>query len=415
MHGTPPTFQLTGESMPGSGTRWQLPRRPWGAGWFIPFIFIAAGIVLAAVFGINGPVKLPNFNGDLFSAILDLIWLIGQAIPTILGLLFFLAGLSMRYGRTTVSLRQREIASTDRFGPLRWTRRLNSNHITGFEINVGTSSTNGGPQVPTNNVTILMAETDRPSRINTAQSNTSSFIVAWGYLKDWMQQLADELRTSPHLADLEVTTTYGGEDDVEVPEKKIEQPSTSKAVLTYQEQGLTFDIPPTGWLRGSKGIGLFALLWNGFILVFISLMLFSMINGVGSTSNPQPLLMLLFMLPFVAVGIGMAAFAAHLGKSRSRLVIVGSGQDAVLAFFRDSPVLKSRELSWTTEQLSHICVGDSIMSVNDQPIQELQIHPKQGKKIGLLAQLDDDELRWIAYELRNQLDLKRSAMAIDED
>ncbi|MFK7789431.1 MAG: hypothetical protein AB8C95_08090 [Phycisphaeraceae bacterium] len=410
MPGQPPPFSLTGQLMPGSGTQWDLPRRTWGAGWYMPFIFIAVGIFVAALFGINGPVTLPNFNADPAAAVFDLVWLIAQAIPTLLGCFIVLVGLVLRYGRTAVTMRNQEITTTDRFFLLRWTRRINTERITGFEINVGTSSTNGGPKVPMENVSVLIANTDQTGK-------SAVFVVAWGYPKTWMQQLVDELGINPQLADLEVTTTFGSDkDDPEQREPKVEQPSDTKALLTFQDHGLTIDIPPTGWLRGSKGIGFFSILWNGFIIVFISVMVLSMINGSFTTSsNASPLFMLLFMIPFVAVGIFLGAFAAHLGKSRSSLVVIGSGPEAVLAFHRVSPVRKPRELSWTSEQLSHIRVGDSNMSVNDQPIQELQIHPKRGKAVGLLKQLDDEELEWIAYELRQQLGLSRNAIAIDHD
>ena len=410
MPGQPPPFKLAAQPMIGSGTQWQLPRRPWGAGWFVPFIFIAVGVTVAALFGITGPVTLPNFSADPFHAVFDLVWLLGKAIASLLGLTLILVGLSLRYGQTTVTLQNQEISSTDRFGLLHWTRRIDTERITSMEINVGTSSTNGGPKVPMENVTMLLAKTDRPG-------NVGVFIVAWGYPKTWMQQLADELGVSPRLAELEVTTTFGSEEDnPDQPEPKVEQPADSIAILTYQDHGLTIDIPPSGFLRGSKGMGCFAILWNGFILVFISLMVISMINGSATTSSgDSPLFMLLFMIPFIAVGIFLAAFATHMGKSRASLVVVGSGAEAVLAFHRVSPVRKPRELSWASDELSHIRVGDSNMSVNDEPVQELQIHPREGKKIGLLAQLDNEELEWIAFELRQQLGLPRRAVVSDNE
>ena len=55
------------------------------------------------------------------------------------------------------------------------------------------------------------------------------------------------------------------------------------------------------------------------------------------------------------------------------------------------------------------------MSVNDQPVRELQIQPKQGKTVGLLAQLNDEELEWVAYELRQQTGLPRQSIAVDEE
>ena len=43
------------------------------------------------------------------------------------------------------------------------------------------------------------------------------------------------------------------------------------------------------------------------------------------------------------------------------------------------------------------------MEVNDRPVIELQIHPRQGKKAGLLGGRDEAELRWLATRLRQAL------------
>jgi hypothetical protein len=45
------------------------------------------------------------------------------------------------------------------------------------------------------------------------------------------------------------------------------------------------------------------------------------------------------------------------------------------------------------------------MEVNGRPVLELQIHPVGGKKWGLLAGRDEDELRWMATALRRALKL----------
>jgi hypothetical protein len=57
-------------------------------------------------------------------------------------------------------------------------------------------------------------------------------------------------------------------------------------------------------------------------------------------------------------------------------------------------------------ELAAICIGPSGMAVNDRPVMELQFHlhaPK--KRVGCLSQLTDEELRWLAYELRRRLQL----------
>lgn len=418
MPGQPPRFDLASETT-STGKQWKLLRRPWGAGWFLPWIFIMVGIVVAAIFGINGPITLPNFSGDTFAAIFDLVWLLGDVVFSLAGLVLITLGLAFRYAQTTVTLSQVEITTTDRFGLLRWTRRLHTTHITGFEINVGTSSTNSGPSVPMENVTMLIAHTDLPAKFKNTKKKEHDFIIAWGYPKTWMQELADALTEdsefiNPMLADLETTTTFGsgdrGErsDAVGIP---VDPPKDTNILLLREPDGLTINIPPKGIMRGSKGLAFFAILWNGFILLMLGMIVFTMLTPNNpNTSGPDSPWTLLFFLPFIAVGIGLAVFSVHAGKSQASLVIIGSGEAAVLAYIRNSPVLKTRELNWPANELSHLCIGDSNMPVNDVPIQELQVHPKQGKKVGLLAQFDDEELKWIAYELRQQLGVSKRAI-----
>lgn len=418
-------LNLISERVP-EGTRWQLPSRPWGAARFMPWIFIAVGIAIAAIFGITNTPTLPNFNDDAADAIFDLIGLLMQAIPSLIGLALVLTGFILMRARTTITLAGSQLQAADHFGPLRWTRKINTAHLTGFEINVGTSSTNGGPKKPTNNVTFLIAHTNLPARIakqqGAAKDAKRDFIVAWAYPKGWMQELADLLAdnieyANPQLEGLEITTTMGSSEpgDLAETETRVDPPGKTRIILQQETDGLTFTIPPAGIMRGSKGLGCFAVIWNGFIFIMIVGMVLAMLNSdKPNVSGPDSPWVLLFFLPFIAVGVGMAWYSVHAGKSHASVVVIGTGDNAVLAYYRNSPVRKPRELNWAIADLSHIRVGDSNLSINDQPIQELHIHPKQGKKVGLLSQLEDEELRWIAYELRRQTGLPRHATHDDE-
>lgn len=418
-------LNLISERVP-EGTRWQLPHRPWGAAKSVPWIIIAIGIAVAAIFGITSAPTLPNFSDDAIDVIFDLIGLLMQAIPTLIGLTLTLIGFVLMRARTTITLTGNQLLAADHFGPLRWTRKIDTAHLTGFEINVGTSSTNGGPKKPTNNVTFLIANTNLPARIanqkGAAKDAKRDFVVAWAYPKVWMQELADLLAdnieyANPQLEGLEIKTTMGSpsEGDHTKSETPIDPPKDTRIILQQETDGLTFIIPPAGIMRGSKGLGCFAVIWNGFILVMVVGMVLAMLNShKPNVSGPDSPWVLLFFLPFIAVGVGMALYSIHAGKSHASMVVIGKGEDAALAYYRNSPVRKPRELNWAINDLSHIRVGDSNMSVNDEPIQELQVHPKQGKKVSLLSQLNDEELKWIAYELRRQTGLPRHATHDDE-
>jgi len=98
---------------------------------------------------------------------------------------------------------------------------------------------------------------------------------------------------------------------------------------------------------------------------------------------------------FWAVGIAMLLGAINAGRRRAVLDVVG---DTLLIYRRSIFGTKQRE--WTADDLSHVCIGPSGTEVNDRPIMQLQIHPREGKKYGMLSQTSDDEIRWIAQELR---------------
>ena len=374
---------------------------------------IVGGIVLA-LFGINDATTMPNFSKSTFSGIFSILWLLGEIISTLLGIALILAGLFLFAGGTTIAIKHDQLTTRDHLGPLRWTRSLNLQQVNDIDVIVGTTSTNGGPKEPTNNVTALIANlVEEPEHM---PAKPRPFIIAWGYPKDWMLLLGEAIkedarRAAPRLGEMEIDVQIGSDDEqADAIDHAVDQPAESDIELSSQPDGLTFNIPPSGIMRGTKGLGCFTVLWNSFILLFTGLFVFTMIfDDHPNVSGPSDPWALLFLLPFIAVGVGMALYTTHLGRSSSRLVVIGSGENAVIAFHRISPIRKPRELSWASTALTHLCVGDSNMSVNDEPLRELQFYPKKGKKVGILAQLDDEELEWIAWELRQQTGLPKIA------
>jgi hypothetical protein len=55
--------------------------------------------------------------------------------------------------------------------------------------------------------------------------------------------------------------------------------------------------------------------------------------------------------------------------------------------------------------LTAIRADASSMEVNHRPVIQLQIHPRAGKKVGLLSGRNEDELRWMATRLRRALNV----------
>jgi hypothetical protein len=45
------------------------------------------------------------------------------------------------------------------------------------------------------------------------------------------------------------------------------------------------------------------------------------------------------------------------------------------------------------------------MEVNNRPVMEVQVIPKEGKKIGLISNRTREEQEWVAYTLRRALNV----------
>ena len=74
-----------------------------------------------------------------------------------------------------------------------------------------------------------------------------------------------------------------------------------------------------------------------------------------------------------------------------------------------------RQREWRTDEIDRIVCGPSGVEVNDVPVMQLQIHRKTGRKYGLLSQLNDEELHWIASVLSDVLQLSQSSQTSQRD
>jgi hypothetical protein len=73
------------------------------------------------------------------------------------------------------------------------------------------------------------------------------------------------------------------------------RPAGTRVQLHKSRTTLLMEIPPTGFRGETLGIGLFALFWNGGILVWT----------LGAVGSGAPLIFALFAIPFWVVGLGM--------------------------------------------------------------------------------------------------------------
>lgn len=196
--------------------------------------------------------------------------------------------------------------------------------------------------------------------------------------------------------DLEEEFEDEWEEDVD-PNAPVSAPSNTTIRLEQLENGeVTITIPPAGVWKGSKGLFLFSILWCGAMTLFTTLILIAWFNN-ANFKNDMPWFAGVIFVLFWLIGVGVFLSALNMGRRRAAIALVGGQLMAI-----QTGIFGSKKREWALEELADIRVGPSGMEVNKQPINELQIFDKQNAKFGLLSERDDDELRWLAWELKTQ-------------
>lgn len=172
-----------------------------------------------------------------------------------------------------------------------------------------------------------------------------------------------------------------------------DQPAGSLVRVVEQSGGLTLTVPPAGLVRGSKGLFVFALVWLGLTT-----------GGIGTAiimgTRGHVVVPILFCGIFTLAGVAMLLPAINMGRRRAIFMVMGDE----LRLASDG-LFGAKLHRWARADLASIHIGPSGMAVNEVPVLELQIEPRAGKRLGLLAGRDEAELRWMATMLRRALKL----------
>lgn len=385
----------------GRGIVYRLPGRPLGKlRWLavLPFLFAFLVFSFAATW-IGGLVNsaFSMGSGGSGSGVVQwipLVFALFGLLPAMAGLVPTMIGLSMLAGRNEIIVRNGRLYAVDCVGFLRWTRKRKLETVD--KLNVASPPAAGEFTRDLAGIVAISEDRKRP------------FIVAWGYPHGMLKPLADELAAEcegkravdsidepaePIVVE-EVTMDLAGEvvdesDSDEIPE----QPSESRCILEERKDGLTLTVPPAGLFKGSKGLFFFSILWNGFLVIF---------TGMGIAQREWT--MVLFSLIFWAVGIGLVLASINMGRRQTIIDVV----DGALLISRRS-LFGTKQHEWTREELASVHVGPSGMEVNEEPVMNLRIRPREGKEVGILTELDDEELHWVAANLRAALAVGRDS------
>ncbi|MEC9373316.1 MAG: hypothetical protein VYC34_05700 [Planctomycetota bacterium] len=330
------------------------------------------------------------------------------------GLLFVAMTAHMLFGRTEVEVDVREITLTERLGPLRksWSKPVGE--LSALRVRLGGMKSNG--KVVENS---SMAKT---ATLEAKFGEDEALGIAMGYPRELVEALAAEISkraavTAPGRifsadpVEVEVVEAFSG--DVEAPDPRVSKPEGTDITLEQTADGISISVPPLG-KTGAKGIRGFAVIWNGLMALFTIGAIWGGVNAaMGKAQGPNSAwssvgstvgVIAVFAL-FWGVGIFMWRQARCMARRRAVIDVVGD----TLLINRESG-RKVRSDQWSKDRIESIAIGPSGVEVNEEPVMELQIKhtdPESGKtkKRGFLSQRKDEEIRWIAWELRNALGL----------
>jgi len=158
------------------------------------------------------------------------------------------------------------------------------------------------------------------------------------------------------------------------------------------DDGFCIAVEAAGW----RGPALVAAIFGGVLLL----------SGVGAAMAALMMsiggmhLAVTLILSFAAaVHIFAGAFVLAAGRRLSRAVglldVVGESLLVTVDGWKGT-----RQRQWTSDEIKSIRVGPSNMSINNEPVMELQITPREGEPEGFLAGRGEETLEWIAGKLR---------------
>ena len=403
-----PNDRIQIESFPG-GDRFVLPYRRvafarlagWGLIGFGAFVtlFMVGWMWMPVSEGIEMLGKGEKFG--IFLLLFGATGLIGLAVS----LAMIVAGIAFLQNktRTIVEIVDGRIICREKFGWASFKRKCKLQRILQFRIADGGSVETG----PHNR------RFEKLGQVLVAEGDGNSFPILFGYPKELLNEVATELShqlkldrtpasTFQAASDLRSSDEAGVSSAIPVvhgteSQLPVERPASSTAEFEQHEQGVQFDFPRMGVLRAP--LFWFGLFWNVFITFFLVVMIGTLIGG-----EDVPILAFLFLIPFVAVGVGLQLSAINSGRRRTALV---TANDRLLVI--TNSIFGQKKKQFAKSDIESIVRGPSGVEINERPVLELQIHTKDGTKHGFLTERNDDELAWVAHELNQALSLSSSA------
>lgn len=373
------------------GVRYLLPPRETGplkfvAVFFIGFGCLFGGFALFWILGVLGFVfEGSRPAGSVFFALFGLPFLaVGVGIVGM--------GVFAWCGRCELEVRSGELLARERGGPFWWTRRIPLKDIRHFTLAADAARINGQPVKtgPMSDVGALSAEV----------GDGKPRLVVLGYPRAWVEALAARLNADiveqtgaaplpTTVTQLDPTTGRSG-----LSGDRFDPPAKTSITINQLAGGIVAVVPPQG-ARGTRGLLAFAIIW----LVFISIVGTVIAIAPESTKrrrNQSKVIPAVVIGAFGLIGVGMLTAAVNQMRRKASL---RASHDELIVL--QQSLFGTKTFKCGRENLAAIRVGDSGITINNVPLQELQVHGADGKKHGFFTNLTNDELHWLATHLRH--------------
>ena len=405
----------------GEGVTIHLPQRELGgfkkAGWLI--VGISSIGTLFMIFWISMPV---SWGVDLLRQGQMFGWLFVAFGSLGLGGLYasakFLAlGISVLRDKTrcSVTVSDKRIVSQEKFGWFGWKQKIKRSEVDQiFVLPIGSiGSSREEPSGSGLGFLESIFDGDTSNFYAITNQKRDGQMIAPGYPKEIVDSVATTIagelnrnsagsvlinrdpvaRSSDDSPSTSIVTVQNLTEE-EVEQADFTLPPDSQLEIIEEGDSKVYRIPERTLLRGSSGLFFFAIIWNGFMAVFTAAVIF------GAKENELDLAFIAFTVVFWSIGIGMLVGSFYMAR-QSALVGVKDG----LLFIERKTIFGTKWTEFAADQVESIEMDSTNMQVNDVPVMNLKIQPLEGDAVGMFSHLDNEEIQWLAQQLRRSLGL----------
>lgn len=315
----------------------------------------------------------------------SLAFAIAGLVPALLGLAIFLVGLCGLTMRSYVRiiLDANELRAREQLGPFFKNWRMPRDKLKTLQVVNAATLRDNNKQVMTSVFYGIIAK----------DSGGTEIRMAPAYDLALLDRLTVLISAETGATVLEKQINHTGSLDVDKGAVKDigpmpEQPAASTIEFEDRSEGLAVRVPPMGLLKGSKGLFIFSIVWSVMTIGFMSFLLYlAVAKGEEEAWGGA-----LFMLIFLAIGIGTGLAAVNMGRRHADILLM----HGMLTVKRIS-IFGEKVQECSLQDIKKIIHGPSGMRVNNKTVYELQVFNNDNEKtVGMLSQLDDNELRWLA-------------------